>query len=194
MHLITQECLLTTHAISRKSLSNYGTGLLRFTWFCDDLQIPEETCMPAPEWLLSSFILTQGAGTVGKGTIATWLARLQLWHEINYAPWFGHSHLKHILQGASAAVPWPPSMAKRPKRLVVIIAHLLALKSNLSLSNTFDTAVFAITCIAFWGQCRLAELCIDSVFDPQQHLAQSSLWHCGVTVSSVKYGSLWAPT
>ena len=114
--------------------------------------------MPAPEWLLSAFILTQGAGTVGKGTMATWLARLRLWHNINYAPWYGHSHLKCVLQGASAAAP---STTRRPKRLAVTIAHPLALKSNLSNSNTFDATVLAIACIAFWGQCRLVELCIN---------------------------------
>ena len=92
--------------------------------------------------------------------MATWLAGLQLWHDINYAPWYGCSHLKCVLQGASAAAP---STSRRPKRLAVTIAHLLTLKSNLSNSNIFDTAVLAITCIAFWGQCKLAELCIDGV-------------------------------
>ena len=173
-----------------KSLSNYGAGLLRFTRFCDNLQIPEETRMPAPEWLLSSFISTRGAGTVSKGTMASWLAGLQLWHEINYAPWSGRSHLKRVLQGAAAATP---STSRKPKRLPVTIAHLLALRSNLSLSNTFDAAVFATACVAFWCQCRLAEVCVDNTFDPRLHPTRNALRRLGQTASGIRYGSFWAP-
>ena len=133
-------------------------------WFCDNLQITEETCMPVPEWLLSSFISTCGTGAVMKGTMASWLAGLQLWHEINYAPWSGHSHLKRVLQGAAATTP---STTHKPKRLLVTITHLLALQSNLSLSNTFNVAVFAMVCMAFWCQYRLADVCVDNTFDPQ---------------------------
>ena len=49
-------------------------------------------------------------------------------------------------------------------------------------------------CIAFWSQCRLAELCIDGVFDPQKHPSRNSLRRCGITVTGIKYGSFWAPS
>ena len=64
----------------------------------------------------SSFISTRGTGTVSKGTMVSWRAGLQLWHEINYVPWSGCSHLKRVLQGAAAATP---STSCKPKRLLV---------------------------------------------------------------------------
>jgi len=60
-------------AVKEKTLSNYGAGLLHFTQFCDELNIQEDLHMPVPEWLLSHFITTKGAGSVGGGAMRTWL-------------------------------------------------------------------------------------------------------------------------
>ena len=87
--------VIMDHAVSPKTLSNYGAGILRFTQFCKSFKIPEEICMPAPKWLISIFITTHGAGLVGGGTIRAWLLGLELWHVINGTPWHGATHLKH---------------------------------------------------------------------------------------------------
>ena len=68
-HIITRKCLLLSRAVTPKTLSNYSAGLLRFIQFCDNLHIPEELSMPAPEWLLSSFLTFCGTGAVSKGTM-----------------------------------------------------------------------------------------------------------------------------
>ena len=60
--------------------------------FCDDLGIVEDLRMPAPEWLLSAFVTICGVGEVGKGTLSAWLLGLQLWHNVNNAPWHGSMH------------------------------------------------------------------------------------------------------
>ena len=93
--------------VTPKTASNYSAGLLRFTHFCDDLHIDEETRMPAPEWLLSTFITSHGVGIVGKGAMVTWLQGLELWHAINNAPWHGARHLKRALQGACSRLQPP---------------------------------------------------------------------------------------
>ena len=93
-HIITHERLLVTCAIAPKTLSNYGASLIRFHRFCDDMHIPEELRMPSPEWLLSAFLMSRGAGSVGKGTMTAWLQGLRLWHTVNHAPWFGVAHLQ----------------------------------------------------------------------------------------------------
>jgi len=67
--LVTQQRVVLVKAIKPKTLSNYGAGLLRFTQFCDKFDIPESLPMPCPEWFLSIFIMTHGAGSVSGGTL-----------------------------------------------------------------------------------------------------------------------------
>ena len=182
MHIITQERLVVTRSISPRALVNYSAGLLRFTRFCDDLDIAEDLRMPAPEWLLSAFVTTCGAGDVGKGALSAWILGLQLWHNINNAPWSGGSHLKRALQGAARMAP--PS-SNRNKHIPITLQHLQALHLHLTLTNTFDAAVFAMACVSFWCQCRLSEVCIDCAFDPSRHATQESLQLGGTTTSGV---------
>ena len=110
-----------------------------------------------------AFMTTCGAGDIGKGALSTWLLRLQLWHNINNAPWSGGVHLKRALQGTAWMAP--PSL-KWNKWFPVTLQHLQALRSHLTLTDTFDAAVFAMACFSFWSQCWLAEVCVDSMFDP----------------------------
>jgi hypothetical protein len=73
--------------------SNYGTGLLRFTQFCDSINIPEAERMPASEALISQFAAAF-AGSSSEKTLNNWLAGLHFWHVVNGAPWLA-SHLLH---------------------------------------------------------------------------------------------------
>ena len=127
MHIITWEQLFVTWSISSKALRNYSAGLLRFTRFCDDLGIVEDLCMPVPEWLLSAFMTVCGAEDVSKGALSAWLLGLQLWHNINNAPWSGGAQLKRALQGATQMAP--PS-SKWNKQIPVMLQHLQALAST----------------------------------------------------------------
>ena len=127
---------------------------MRFTQFCDALNIPEGLCMPTPEWLLSIFITTKGAGSIGGGALRTLLLGLQLWHVINGAPWHRASHLKRKVQGSISAAP---ATTSHPKCAPITLAHLMALRDNLDFNNTFNAAVFTTATMAFWCQCHLAE-------------------------------------
>ena len=119
----------------------------------------------------------RGSGAVGSGTLKTQLLGLELWHIVNGVPWQGGSHLKHALQGSNLATP-PTSC--HPKCAPVTLAHLTSLRNGLNLSNTFDAAVFDMATVAFWCQCHLAKVCIDSSFDPLIH------------VSNISYSLFWA--
>src|SRR5882672_7548465 len=95
--------------------------------------------MPALEALLTMFITCQGAASVSMSTMHHWLLGLELWHEINGAPWHGHSilewamkvishqphcltscQLKILMQAAGNIAPKPSQQAHEP----VIIHHL----------------------------------------------------------------------
>jgi len=74
--VIAQQRVVLVRAIKLKTLGNYSAGLLRFTQFCDNMGIPEDLHMPAPEWLLSHVITTKGAGSLCAGAIKNWLLGL----------------------------------------------------------------------------------------------------------------------
>jgi hypothetical protein len=63
---------------------NYGSGLLRFTYFCDEQHTPEASRMPASETLLSAFCASW-ARKVAATTVSTWLAGLHFWHKFHGA-------------------------------------------------------------------------------------------------------------
>ncbi|OBZ72649.1 hypothetical protein A0H81_07917 [Grifola frondosa] len=153
-----------------KTQKNYGAGLLRFTQFCDGLSIPETLRMPAPEPLLAAFI-AKWSGAVARTTIDNWLAGLSFWHAINGAPWQGNKMLRVTCTGALKNEP-----AKKAKRPPVTLEHMHALRDRLNLTNSFDAAVYAIACTAFWCCRRLGELVIPSpnTFDADKHVAKSA--------------------
>ncbi|KAK6967056.1 DNA breaking-rejoining enzyme [Favolaschia claudopus] len=87
--LISRWQTVLAASVERDTHGSYAAGLLRFNHFCDLHNIPETQRMPASEALLSIFVSSYGAGFVASGTVGTWLAGLQLWHAVNFAPWHG---------------------------------------------------------------------------------------------------------
>jgi len=93
-HLITMCCCLLSKSVVPVTLSNYATGLFRFSQFCDDYNIPKAFCMPASEALVTMYITCHGTASISASTMQHWLLGLELCHEIHSAPWLGHSNLK----------------------------------------------------------------------------------------------------
>jgi len=98
--------------------------------------------------------------------------------------------LKHATQGARHQAPEDSSPQKH---LPVTLAHLKLLRSHLNLNNTFDAAIFAAATVAFWCQCRIGEVCVDSQFNACMHASRDSPQKGGLTVSNVAFYSFWAP-
>lgn len=144
-------------SLERASLKNYGAGLLRFTQFCDSCQVSEDARMPASDSLLASFV-ADAAGAVSMSTVNTWIAGLSFWHTVNGAPWLGGKMLRAACGGAMKRQP--DAKAKRPP---VTLEHLHALRDGLDLANSFDAAVYAVACVAFWS-CRRCVLSRSAVF------------------------------
>jgi hypothetical protein len=137
-------------SVETKTRENYGAGLLCFHQFCDSISIPEDKRLPASEYILAAFVASW-AGKVAETTVDTWLAGLHFWHQYNGATWNGHSVLRRTKAGLAKLVP---SSSKRPRRPPVSIDHMHALYRCLDLSNSFDSAVYCVACIAFWSCCR----------------------------------------
>jgi hypothetical protein len=66
----------------------YGTGILRFTQFCDKNSIPEDERMPANYALLSAFNASVSGRAAG-GTVRSWMSGIRAWHIFHHAPWHG---------------------------------------------------------------------------------------------------------
>src|SRR5882724_10023799 len=170
-HIIAHEHVMLVWAVKPKTLSNYGVCLVHFTQFCDSFNIPEPLRMPSPEWLLAHFITTHGAGSVGGGSLRTWLLGLELWHIVNGMPWHGTAHMKRAIQGSKSNAPPGASLSKWAP---ITLAHLHTLHSSLDLNNTFDAAIFTMATVGFWCHCGLAEVCIDHCFNPMLHAHHST--------------------
>lgn len=192
-HLLARRRIIISKSVNDETLANYAAGLIRFTAFCDDLDIPECDRMPASSSLLSLFVTTRGTGSVGGPTIRTWLLGLELWHTINDAPWNGGKLLTRPLK---ASVKLAPESSHLKKREAVTIDHIRALRSHLDLSDSFDAAVWAAATTAFFGVRRLGEIMIKSpgVFDPKFHVSRSTPISRGVTVNNRRYSKFHIPS
>jgi len=125
---------------------NYGSGLLRFTQFCDAERVSEFKRLPASESLLAAFCASW-ASRVASSKVGTWLAGLHFWHKFHGAPWYGGEILSSIQKGIAKLVP---DSSKRTQCPPVTIEHMHSLFDGLDLSNSFDAAVWALACTAFW--------------------------------------------
>ena len=76
-----------------------------------------------------------------------------------------------------------------------MIEHIYALKAGLDLSNSFDAAVWAVACIAFWCCCRLGELVIpsDNLFNGLKHVARGTSVVHNCTGLGVKFATMHIP-
>ncbi|KAJ7651546.1 hypothetical protein DFH06DRAFT_900440, partial [Mycena polygramma] len=131
------------------SMGNYAAGLLRYQQFCDHCKTPERDRMPASHLLLSSFI-SHYVGTVGGGTVKSWMSGVKAWHDLNGAKWEGDDRWVEL---ARRTANKEGTAFKKDQRPPVTIEHMIALRAVLDLSKPLDAAVWALACAAFWG-CR----------------------------------------
>ncbi|KAG1811118.1 uncharacterized protein BJ212DRAFT_1278216 [Suillus subaureus] len=173
--LVLKIFLVMIQSLDEDTCSNYGASLLHFMQFCDSHNFPESECMPASASLLAAF-LANAAGTISNSTANSWMAGLHYWHAVNGATWFGTESdvLHHIRRGITKLTP--PS-SKRACCPPVTLDTLGQLAQGLDLTNSFNIAIFAVACVAFWSCCHLGELLIPSpnVFDLIKHISHSIL-------------------
>ncbi|KAJ6535459.1 hypothetical protein B0H19DRAFT_1322346 [Mycena capillaripes] len=146
------EGLLMTHVPDTRE--SYGSGLLRWTQFCDCYGIGERTRMPADRFLLAAFIADAIGMRSGK-CIRNWLNGLRLWHIYNDAPWHGDESWLPALKKAAdkGGVSF-----KRPPRGPITREHMRAYRVSLNLDSPHGAASWSAATTAFWGCRRLGEL------------------------------------
>jgi hypothetical protein len=147
---------------------NYAAGLLRFHQFCDRHKISENARMPASHFLLAAFI-AEHVGTVGGGTVKSWMSGVKAWHDVNSAPWEGDNCWVEL---ARRTANKEGTAFRRDQRSPVTMEHMIALRAAMDLSIPFDAALWSCATAAFWGCRRLGELTVPSYkkFDLKFHV------------------------
>ncbi|EUC56894.1 reverse transcriptase/ribonuclease H, putative [Rhizoctonia solani AG-3 Rhs1AP] len=153
-HLDTSIERALDHSLAPRTKSNYDSSVRKFATFCTEHGIKPEHLWPASEPALCAYAASF-AGSYAGGTAASSIAALKAHHHRHNLPWAGSQRLSCVLKGVSRLAPPQLSDSKRPP---VTLEMLSALHSDLKLSTSFDTAIFAIALVAFWSQCRLGEL------------------------------------
>ncbi|TFK45707.1 hypothetical protein OE88DRAFT_1784038, partial [Heliocybe sulcata] len=176
-------------SLDHSTRQEYGGGLLRFAQFCDDHNIDEDSRMPASEELLAAFISEKAAGSRSDSAVQNWLQGLHFWHKVNGAPWQGAELVKQTLKGIWKMVP---STSRRVKHPPVTTEHMWALWRGLDLGNSFDAAVWACACLAFWA---LGELTVPTrySFDTRKHVRRDVVMAWRVSATGVRSLHLHIP-
>ena len=190
-HVIAHHHLFISQSVNKEMLSNYSAGLIHFTRFCNNFSIMEASRMLVSEALLATFITHWGADSVRPGTLKSWLLSIELWHNINGAPWNGAALLCHAISGAAKNKPSPSSVLKPEP---VTLQHLQTLCRCLNLSNAFDAASFALACITFWCCCRLGKLIVYIEFEPSCHVSCSVVMAHGTASNSIHFANFHLPS
>ncbi|KIY73464.1 DNA breaking-rejoining enzyme [Cylindrobasidium torrendii FP15055 ss-10] len=168
-NLILQKC---GNSVVKNTLTTYSSGMLRFSQFCDEYEIPESKHMPASSWLLAAFA-AHWCGRGAASTLRAHMCGIAFWHRINLAPWHGkEDHVPAIMRTAvKEGVPF-----LRPPRGPITLNHLRHLRSQIDISTPRGAAIWAAALCAFWGCRRLGELLISSAkaFDPAHDISRTS--------------------
>ncbi|KAJ2929410.1 hypothetical protein H1R20_g7678, partial [Candolleomyces eurysporus] len=153
-------------SLAESTCAGYGAGLLWFTEFCDREGVSEYSRMPTSTVLLAAFVADQ-ALKASSSSINSWMSAVRAWHVINNAPWYGSSEF--VCQVKLGSLRMAPVSSKKIPCNPLTLEHMLTLQKALNLSDSFDAAVWAVACVAFWACCRLGELTVSSkkLFSPR---------------------------
>lgn len=186
-----QKAEIMLRSLDQTTQGNYGSGLLRFTEYCDTHSIPEDNRFPASDELLASF-LSSWAGKRADSTVHNWMSGLQFWHHLYGASWLAGPQCAAVIKGIKKMVP---EESRRPKRPPVTHHHMTVLERGLDRGNTFDAAVLAMASVAFWSVCRLGELAVKSTakIDPSLHVHRGCNKGSGMTRNGGRYENFDVP-
>jgi hypothetical protein len=163
---------LVENPLRRSTLTSYGGGLAHWITWCNLRDVAEADRLPISVEnlvLFLAFLSRAHSASVIRHT----LAALRHWHEINGLVWNGTT--PRVLRVRHAAELHAPDRSQ-PPRAPVTLDHLQALREGLSLSNTRDSAIYAVATAAFWGVGRLGELTVPSLstFNPRYHVTRGT--------------------
>ncbi|PSR72209.1 hypothetical protein PHLCEN_2v11916 [Hermanssonia centrifuga] len=145
---------VTTRAWAVSTATLYGSGLLVFHVFCDERGIPEKDRAPISDDVLQLFLATL-AGSYAKSSIVNYYAGIRAWHAVHRINWMIDKDRSALLiRGAENLVP---ASSKREPREPYTKEIVTVIIGELTLGNSFDTAVRACMLVLLWGIARTGE-------------------------------------
>jgi len=131
---------------------------------------------------------------VAPSVVRKYLAAIRAWHIVQgWPPPLESHHLEHIhwsLRGLKNL----GVHRRRPPRPPVTIQMLRALKATLSLSDPFDTCVWAMASCTFFGMMRFSEVSVKTRadFKPSNHITRANA-HFSSDLKGAPYARLDLP-
>jgi hypothetical protein len=125
---------------------------------------------------LAGFI-TDLAGAYAGDTIANYVQGVRAWHRIYDIPWnIDDLHIQTMLKGARKSTP---QAFRLPKRLPLLIEDIVAVRSQLTLSEPLDAAVYACLTTTFFTAARLGEFTVPNLtsFNADIHTKVANVTH-----------------
>jgi hypothetical protein len=146
------------------TLSSYGSGLINWIQWCDKCSIPEDCRLPINLDDLRMFIAFKD-DIEGVAKTNNTLSGLRAWHIVQDVTWNADDEL--VAGFCRSIASHAPQSSFLPPRPPVTLLHLRTLRAHLDITKPFDSAVFALACVCFWGVCRLGELTSPGLRDTQ---------------------------
>jgi hypothetical protein len=155
------------HSIVLSTRSTYGSAILIYIVWTDLRSIPEHERFPTSTFLVCSWVADL-AGSYSEGTVSTYVAALHVWHDVQAVPWRVDANI--LSRTITGCRHFKPPASKRAKRAPYTPDILCAILAHLDLLQPLDAAVWAVCCVAFFGQARLGELIVKSgSYSPLTH-------------------------
>lgn len=169
--------------------------MVRYAEYCEIRSIPEQDRFPLTADLAAAFI-GWAAGQLGESAVRSWMSGLLAWHTVHGFS-FPPPKSEPIRIAHMAVAKLAPTKSKKPPRPPVTLAHLHLLYNNLSFTNAFDIAVWAVACCAFWGLMRLGEATVPSLtYEANRHASRAAdlTWSTEKGIRSVAIAIPWTKT
>ncbi len=145
------------------------SGLLVFHTWGDSRNLPEDQCTPVTQDTISTFIMDL-AGAYAGDTIANYVQGLRAWHRIYNIPWnIDELHIHTMLKGARKVTP---EAAKLPKQQPLLVEDIVAVHTQLDLTQPLDMAVFTCLTTTFFTIARLGKFTVKNLtsFNIEAHI------------------------
>jgi hypothetical protein len=161
---------------AKSTRGNHLGAVRRFLAFCQHARVPSRLIFPVDEAVLCAFAANRLGRTLGLAARND-LAGVKAWHTLRNAPYPDSLRLKQIIKGVERARPAASHLPLRPPATLDL---LRALCDALDPLSSFNHAVLACACVAFWGIFRLGELLPTSraAFSATLHPTQAAWTDC----------------
>ncbi|KAE8228167.1 hypothetical protein CF326_g6912 [Tilletia indica] len=171
MNIIRPIRHLRFSSVAKSTSSGYGSNVVSFLRWCDDIDIAPFLRFPTPANVLLLFVAST-LQNYRKSTMEKRIAGLRFWHDVHGLPWALEPSTLRRIRGSFNYLCIPPLPARDPVRP----QDLREIKARLNFQDRAHLAVWAWTLFGFWSMARSGEISVSSVSRPHRHRPLGGHW------------------